>query len=87
MLRDDCKEGEELSEDCREGLLSDDCSEAELRELGKEWLLKDDWMFGLLREDWRVGLLSVPCREARRPAELKEIYRACIKKAYNLLNI
>lgn len=51
MLRDECKEGEELREDCREGLLSDDCSEAELRELEKEWPLKDDWMLGLLRED------------------------------------
>lgn len=81
MLRDDCKEGEELREDCREGLLSDDCREAELRELGKEWLLKDDWMLGLLREDWRLGLLSVPCREARRPAKVKERYRAHVKIA------
>lgn len=69
MLMEDCREGEELSEDCRDGLLSDECSEAELREFGNEWLLSDDWMLGLLSDDCREGLPRVPCRDASRPGE------------------
>lgn len=65
LLREDGREGDELREDCSEGLLSD--REAELRELEKGWLLSDDWMLGLLSDDCREGLLSVLCRDARRP--------------------
>lgn len=71
MLREDGSEGEELRDDCSEGLLSDECREAELKELEKEWLLSDDWMLGLLSDDCREGLLSVLCRDARRPEKHK----------------
>ena len=67
LLREEASEGEEHSEDCREGLLSDDCREVELRELGKEWLLRDDWMLGLLSDECREERLSVLWRDARRP--------------------
>lgn len=72
LLREDGREGEELSEDCREGLLSDECREAELSELEKEWLLSEDWMLGLLSDDCREGLLSVLCRDAKRPGKKKK---------------
>lgn len=70
LLREDGRDGDELRDDCSEGLLSD-----ELRELEKEWLLSEDWMLGLLSDECRDGLLSVLCRDARRPEEGAEVQR------------